>query len=55
VPKAWPLVQAICDFVHEHVTFGYEHAHPGKTACDTLKEGRGLCRDFAHLAVTLCR
>jgi transglutaminase-like putative cysteine protease len=55
VPKGWPLVQAICDYVHEHVSFGYQHAHPGKTACDTLKEGRGVCRDFAHLAVTLCR
>ena len=55
VPKGWPLVQAICDFVHDHVTFGYEHANPRKTAYETFMEGRGVCRDFAHLAVTFCR
>jgi transglutaminase-like putative cysteine protease len=54
-PKGWPLVQAICDFVHEHVSFGYQHASPAKTAWDTLRDGRGVCRDFAHLAVALCR
>jgi len=55
VPKGWPLVQAICDFVHKHLTFGYEHASPTKTAWDAYNERRGVCRDFAHLAVTLCR
>ncbi len=55
VPKGWPLVQAICDFVHEHISFGYQHASPTKTAWDTYNERRGVCRDFAHLAVTLCR
>ncbi len=55
VRKGWGLVQAICDFVNEHVTFGYEHAHVGRTAYDTYIEKRGVCRDFAHLAVTLCR
>jgi transglutaminase-like putative cysteine protease len=55
VRKGWGLVQAICDFVHDHVKFGYEHAHVGKTAFDTYVEGRGVCRDFAHLAITLCR
>jgi transglutaminase-like putative cysteine protease len=55
VPKGWPLVQAICDFVHDHITFGYEHANPTKTAYRVLKEGQGVCRDFAHLAITLCR
>jgi transglutaminase-like putative cysteine protease len=55
IPKGWPLVQAICDFVHDHVRFGYAHANPTKTAFDTFTEGRGVCRDFAHLAVTLCR
>ena len=53
--KGWGLVQAICDFVNEHVRFGYEHAHVGKTAFDTYVEGRGVCRDFAHLAIALCR
>ena len=48
-------VQAICDFVFNHIGFGYEHARPTKTAWQAYQEGRGVCRDFAHLAVTLCR
>jgi transglutaminase-like putative cysteine protease len=48
-------VQAICDFVHGHITFGYQHARPTKTAMDVFGERLGVCRDFAHLAVTLCR
>jgi transglutaminase-like putative cysteine protease len=55
MPRGWPLVQAICDFVHERITFGYEHASPTKSAFDAYTERRGVCRDFAHLAVTLCR
>ncbi|HTP94031.1 MAG TPA: transglutaminase family protein [Xanthobacteraceae bacterium] len=54
-PKGWPLVQAICDYVHDHIKFGYEHASPTKTAWDAHAERRGVCRDFAHLAITLCR
>jgi transglutaminase-like putative cysteine protease len=54
-PEGWPRVQAICDFVHSHVRFGYPHARPTRTAMDTFVERRGVCRDFAHLAVTLCR
>jgi transglutaminase-like putative cysteine protease len=54
-PLGWPRVQAICDFVHNHITFGYEHASPMKTAFDAFNERRGVCRDFAHLAVALCR
>jgi transglutaminase-like putative cysteine protease len=55
VPKGWPLVKAICDYVHNHITFGYQYASPTKTAWDAYCEQRGVCRDFAHLAVTLCR
>ena len=55
IPKGWPLVQAICDFVHDHLTFGYEYANPAKSAFDAFIERRGVCRDFTHLAVTLCR
>lgn len=51
----WARVQAICDFVHEHVTFGYGYANATKTAGDALREGRGVCRDFAHLAIAFCR
>jgi transglutaminase-like putative cysteine protease len=54
-PKGWPLVQAICGYVHEHLQFGYEHANPMKTAWQAYDERRGVCRDFAHLAITLCR
>ena len=54
-PLGWGRVQAVCDFVHQHVMFGYEHARPTRTAWDAFNEHRGVCRDFAHLAVTLCR
>jgi len=55
VKKGWPLVQAICDYVNNRLKFGYEHASPTKTAWDAHAERRGVCRDFAHLAITLCR
>ena len=51
----WQRVQAICDWVHAKVTFGYEHARPTKTALDVFVERVGVCRDFQHLAVTFCR
>jgi transglutaminase-like putative cysteine protease len=51
----WSRVQAICDFVHNHITFGYEHARATKTAWEAFSERRGVCRDFAHLAIALCR
>jgi transglutaminase-like putative cysteine protease len=54
-PAGWPRVQAICNFVHDHVTFGYEFSSPTRTAAETYAEGRGVCRDFTHLAVTFCR
>lgn len=51
----WARVQAVCDFVHNHVTFGYQHARATKTAVDVLSERTGVCRDYQHLAVTFCR
>lgn len=54
-PTGWARVQAICDFVHQHVSFGYEHADATKTAWQTYNDRRGVCRDFAHLAVAFCR
>ena len=51
----WPRVQAICDFVHQHITFGYEHARVTRTASEGYEERVGVCRDFAHLAVAFCR
>jgi transglutaminase-like putative cysteine protease len=55
VPKGWPLVQAIVDYAHDRITFGYQYARPTKTAFEAHQERQGVCRDFAHLAVTLCR
>lgn len=54
-PTGWGRVQAICDFVHNHITFGYEHSRPTRSASEAYAEGKGVCRDFAHLAVTFCR
>ena len=54
-PLGWPRVQAICDFVHHHLTFGYEHASPTKTALQAYTDRNGVCRDYAHLAITFCR
>ncbi|MGF6922976.1 transglutaminase-like domain-containing protein [Paraburkholderia sp. 40] len=54
-PPGRHRVQAICDYVHRHITFGYEFARPTKTAFQAWQERKGVCRDFAHLAVALCR
>jgi transglutaminase-like putative cysteine protease len=51
----WPRAQAICDWVHEYVTFGYHFARPTKSALDVYNERQGVCRDFQHLAIALCR
>jgi transglutaminase-like putative cysteine protease len=54
-PLGWQRVQAICDYVHNHIVFGYENARPTKTAWQAFNERRGVCRDFAHLAIAFCR
>ena len=54
-PPGWPRVQAICDFVHGHLAFGYQYASPTKSALQAFNDRTGVCRDFAHLAITLCR
>ena len=54
-PLGWARVQAICDFVHHHIVFGYAHARPTKTAWEAFNEGTGVCRDYAHLAIAFCR
>ncbi len=51
----WGRVQAICDFVHTRITFGYNHARVTRTAAEAYVEGVGVCRDYAHLAVAFCR
>jgi transglutaminase-like putative cysteine protease len=55
VRPGWGRVQAICDFVHAHLEFGYEHANPTRGAAQAFAQRRGVCRDYAHLAITLCR
>ena len=55
VPAGWARVQAICDFVHRHIEFGYAHARKTRTAMEAHTERRGVCRDYAHLAIALCR
>jgi len=54
-PEGWARVQAICDFVHRHIKFGYEFANPMKSAFEAFQERRGVCRDFAHLSIAFCR
>ncbi|MEO5753519.1 MAG: transglutaminase family protein [Chthoniobacterales bacterium] len=54
-PPGWARVKAICDWVHQHITFGYHFADPAKSAFDVYQSGQGVCRDFSHLALTFCR
>jgi transglutaminase-like putative cysteine protease len=54
-PQGWQRVQAICDFVHGHLRFDYGGARATRTATDGFREQTGVCRDFAHLAISLCR
>ncbi|QRM55573.1 transglutaminase family protein [Sinorhizobium sp. BG8] len=53
--SGWPRVQAIADFVHGHIRFDYQKADATRTAYGGFTERMGVCRDFAHLAITLCR
>ena len=55
VRGGWARVQAICDYVNDRIQFGYRHARCDRTASEGHAEQVGVCRDFAHLAVTLCR
>ena len=48
-------VKAICDFTHNHIRFDYNAARSTRSAYDAFREGIGVCRDYAHLALTLCR
>ncbi len=51
----WPRVQAICDFTHQRIAFDYQNARVTRTAQEAYDERTGVCRDYAHLAVALCR
>ncbi len=54
-PTGWARVQAICDFVHQHIEFGYQHARSTRTAKEAYYDRQGVCRDYAHLAIAFCR
>jgi transglutaminase-like putative cysteine protease len=54
-PAGWGRVQAICDYVHQHISFGYEHASATRTAWQAHRDHAGVSRDFAHLAIAFCR
>jgi transglutaminase-like putative cysteine protease len=55
LPPGWRRVQAITEMVHDHLTFDYLSASPTATAADAFGTGRGVCRDFAHVAISFCR
>ncbi|MFL5298560.1 MAG: transglutaminase family protein [Phenylobacterium sp.] len=55
IENGWDRAQAIVAYAHQRISFGYEHARPSKTAFEAHEEGQGVCRDYAHLAITLCR
>ncbi|MGK2880874.1 MAG: transglutaminase-like domain-containing protein [Mycobacterium sp.] len=54
-PTGWDRVQAICDYVHRHITFDYQQADNTRTALEALHQEIGVCRDFTHLAIAFCR
>ena len=55
LPPGWARVQAIVDYVHARISFGYGYARSTRTAAQAHEERVGVCRDFAHLAITFCR
>jgi transglutaminase-like putative cysteine protease len=55
LPAGWPLVQAVCNYVHQHIRFDYMQARANRTALEVYRERAGVCRDYMHLAVTFCR
>jgi transglutaminase-like putative cysteine protease len=55
VVGGWARVQAVCNWVHHNVEFGYKYSRPTKTAYEVYEDRTGVCRDFNHLALTFCR
>jgi transglutaminase-like putative cysteine protease len=55
IAGGYARVQAICDYVHQHIRFSYPEASPTRSASDAMRERVGVCRDFAHLSIALCR
>jgi transglutaminase-like putative cysteine protease len=55
VEPGWPRLQAVNAWVHERIAFGYHWADVGRTAFDAYHDRRGVCRDYAHLGIAMCR
>lgn len=55
IASGWTRIQAISNWVHQHLGFDYGAASPTTTAMDVLRHGHGVCRDFTHLGIALCR
>jgi transglutaminase-like putative cysteine protease len=55
VPHGLPRVQAICDWVHRHIEYRYGSGRPDLSASEVIARRHGVCRDFAHAAIALCR
>ncbi|HEY2010789.1 MAG TPA: transglutaminase family protein [Rhizomicrobium sp.] len=53
--EGWPRVEAILNYTHDRIRFSYSDACDTRTAYDAHQEQVGVCRDFTHLAITLCR
>jgi transglutaminase-like putative cysteine protease len=54
-PAGWELADTIATWTHQHLAFGYGTSSPSKTAADALTDRTGVCRDFAHVMITMCR
>lgn len=54
-PPTWARVQAVCDWVHQNIEYGYGSSGPTTTALDVFQQRKGVCRDFAQLSVAFCR
>jgi transglutaminase-like putative cysteine protease len=54
-PQTWERVQAVCDWVHANVEYGYGLSGPTTTAMDVFRNRQGVCRDFAQISVAFCR
>ncbi len=54
-PQGWGRVQAVCDWLHENISYQSGSSNPFTTTVDVLNQSAGICRDFAHLGITFCR
>lgn len=55
VPQGLPRVQAICDWVHQHIEYRTMSGRSDLSASEVIERRYGVCRDFAHAAIALCR